>query len=219
MVISRATSDCQSLAADRTSITAPVVIEARNVMIATTATRARPEMVELGTIGESKLGSNSSASAGAASSISSGLTAGSIVDMQTPPMEDEPAGIELVHQRNIMGRDDDGRAGFVKLREQSQQALRQVGIDIAGRFVRQQELRAGNDGTRDGSALLFSTGENRRQRPHAVAKPHPAQEFHDLMAKGRFLVADHAQRQRNVFIGRHVVEQAKILKHDTDAAT
>src|SRR3954447_18189566 len=111
MVISRATSDCQSLAADRTSITAPVVSEARNVMIATTATSARPEMVELGTIGESNVGSSSSAFAGAAS-ISSGLTAGSIVDMQTPPMEDEPARIELVHQRNIVGRDDDGRTGF-----------------------------------------------------------------------------------------------------------
>src|SRR3979490_1589009 len=104
MVISRATSDCQSLAADRTSITAPVVIEARNVMIATPATSPRPESVELGPIGESSVGSNSSASAGAASSISSGLTAGSIVDMQTPPMEDEPAGLEPGPQRNLMGR-------------------------------------------------------------------------------------------------------------------
>ena len=58
MVISRETSDCQSLAAARTSITAPVVSEARNVMIATTATSARPAIEFFGTIGVSLRGSS-----------------------------------------------------------------------------------------------------------------------------------------------------------------
>ena len=51
IVTSRATSDCQSPAAECTSITAPVVSEARNVMMATTATSARPPIVLSGTIG------------------------------------------------------------------------------------------------------------------------------------------------------------------------
>ena len=53
MVTSRATSDCHSPAAARTSMTAPVVSEARNVMIATTATSARPAIERFGTIGVS----------------------------------------------------------------------------------------------------------------------------------------------------------------------
>ena len=56
MVTSRATSDCHSTAADRTSMTAPVVSEARNVMMATTATSARPAMERFGTIGVSPRG-------------------------------------------------------------------------------------------------------------------------------------------------------------------
>ena len=51
IVTSRATSDCQSPAAERTSITAPVVSDARNVMIAMTAISARPAIVLSGTIG------------------------------------------------------------------------------------------------------------------------------------------------------------------------
>ena len=52
MVISLATSDCHSAADALTSSTAPVVIEARNVMMATTATSARPEIDARGTIGD-----------------------------------------------------------------------------------------------------------------------------------------------------------------------
>ena len=57
MVISRETSACHSLAAPLTKITAPVVSEARNVMMATTATSARPEIDLRGTNGVSKRGS------------------------------------------------------------------------------------------------------------------------------------------------------------------
>ncbi len=52
MVISLATSDCHSVADALTKSTVPVVIDARNVMIATTATSARPAIEARGTIGE-----------------------------------------------------------------------------------------------------------------------------------------------------------------------
>ena len=44
---SRATADCQSPEAERTSTTAPSVSAARNVMMAMTASSARPE-IEVG---------------------------------------------------------------------------------------------------------------------------------------------------------------------------
>jgi hypothetical protein len=56
MVTSRATSDCQSLAAPAINMTAPMVSDARNVMIATTAMSARPEIELRGTSGVSKRG-------------------------------------------------------------------------------------------------------------------------------------------------------------------
>ena len=68
MVTSRATSDCHSAAEDRTSMTAPVVSEARNVMIATTATSARPAIERFGTIGDSPRGSRPDIARGAISS-------------------------------------------------------------------------------------------------------------------------------------------------------
>ena len=69
IVISRATSDCHSAAEASTSITAPVVSEARKVMIDTTATSARPATELRGTIGVSTRGkSPGGGRAGAANS-------------------------------------------------------------------------------------------------------------------------------------------------------
>ena len=71
IVTSRATSDCQSPAAECTSITAPVVSDARNVMIAMTAISARPPMVLSGTIGFSSRGSSSAGPSASANGGSS----------------------------------------------------------------------------------------------------------------------------------------------------
>ena len=69
MVTSRATSDCHSLAAPPTSITAPMVSEARNVMMATTAISARPEIELRGTSGVSKRAQRSARRATADASV------------------------------------------------------------------------------------------------------------------------------------------------------
>src|SRR5262249_56334215 len=102
IVASRATSACHSLGAARTSMTAPVVSEARNVMIAITATRAWPEIVACGTIGVSKRGSSSAAAPGGPSCARDcwGVLA-SVVDMQATLVQHQPARIELIHQRAI----------------------------------------------------------------------------------------------------------------------
>src|SRR3954447_6456997 len=91
MVSSRATSDCQSLAADCTRITAPIVSEARNVMIATTAVSARPATVALGPLGVSKLGHRPAGYRRAAAAPASTSRAGSIVDMQPPFVQHDAA--------------------------------------------------------------------------------------------------------------------------------
>ena len=60
-MISRATADCHSPATERTSTTAPSVSAARNVMMAITASSARPDIDPRGTIEASRAGSTSAA--------------------------------------------------------------------------------------------------------------------------------------------------------------
>src|SRR5215470_2004755 len=111
MVTSRAMSDCHSLAALAISTTAPVVNAARNVMMATTAISAEPEMEPLGTIGVSGRGpSPTGMRAVVFSDGLSGYSAGiapSIVHVQPPVVDHEASRIELVHQRNVVRGDDD----------------------------------------------------------------------------------------------------------------
>ncbi|KAH2824480.1 hypothetical protein KXV85_000749, partial [Aspergillus fumigatus] len=54
-------------------------------------------------------------------------------------------------------------------------------------------------------------------RVHAVAEADPAQQVDDLLAIARLAAAHHAERQRDVLVGGHVVEQPEILQHDADA--
>ena len=108
MVISLATSDCHSAAEALTSSTVPVVIEARNVMMATTATSARPEIEARGTIGDMMRAF--AGSCGRSLPRSTSGTCSSpvlLIDVQPSLMQHQPARLVLVHQRDVVGGDDD----------------------------------------------------------------------------------------------------------------
>ena len=82
MVISRPTSACQLLAALTTSVTAPVVNEARKVMMATTTASERPAIELRGTSGVNTGGARTSAAAWSRWSHGSAMVStGSVVDM------------------------------------------------------------------------------------------------------------------------------------------
>src|SRR6202044_3768985 len=104
MVISLATSDCHSAADALISNTVPVVIEARNVMIATTATSARPAIEARGTIGD-KLRARAGTCGRSCPRSTNGPCSSSalLIDMQPSLMQHQPPRVVLVHQRNIMG--------------------------------------------------------------------------------------------------------------------
>src|SRR5580692_1573316 len=218
-VTSRPTSACQSFAVLTTSIAAPVVSAARKVMMATTAASERPAIELLGTIEPAPRGARSSAAVGSMSSHGSIMVSiGLVVDMQSSFMQHQAARIELVHQGDIVGGDDDGRARFVELDEQPQQALTEIGIDVAGGLIGEQKLRPRDHRARNRRALLLAAGEDRRQRPHAIAEPDPLQQLDHLWPVFGLVLADDAQRQRHVLVGGHVVEQPEILEHQADAA-
>src|SRR5579871_2315518 len=183
MVISRATSDCHSLADPITMATPPLVTAARNVMIATTAVRALAAIESFGTMEASPRDSrpNRGGRRRCASPLRSTPMMRLIVDMDVAVMEDEAARVVLVHQGDVMGGNHNRRAGLVQLNEQPEQALRQLRIHIAGRLVSQQQLRPSDHRPCDGSTLLFAAREHRRQRPHMLAQPDPVQQLDDLV--------------------------------------
>ena len=87
--------------------------------MATTATRARPEIVARGTIDVSKRGSGWAEGAAGASGSRCwpAFVVASVVDMQATLVQYETARVELIHQRNVVGGDDDRSPGFVELDE------------------------------------------------------------------------------------------------------
>src|SRR3977135_2843208 len=122
MVISLATSDCHSAAEALTSSTAPVVIDARNVMMATTAIKARPEIEARGTIGDrlraraGTCGRSCPRSSNGSRSLRSLL-----IEMEPAHRIHHLPRSVLVHQRDVVGRDDHRGAGLVQFDKQPQQ--------------------------------------------------------------------------------------------------
>src|SRR5215831_18264047 len=113
MVISRATSDCHSVAVARMRTTAPRVSAARNVMIAITATSDRPAIVSRGTIDCFPDGGGPPGISVATISSAS-LVMASVIDVHPAFMQHKAARVEQVHQRNVVGRDDHRGAGLVE---------------------------------------------------------------------------------------------------------
>src|SRR6185312_2841738 len=123
MVISLATSDCHSAADALTRSTVPVVTDARNVMMATTATSARPAIEARGTIGDMLRARAGTCGRSCPRSIRTPRSSPALlIDVQPPLMQHQPPRVVLVHQGDVVGGDNDGGAGFVELDEQPQQA-------------------------------------------------------------------------------------------------
>src|SRR5215813_12182691 len=220
MVISRDTSDCHSFADPITIATPPLVTAARNVMIATTAASALAAIESRGTIWTSPRISRPGRDGRPrtrAQRLRSVVITRLVIDMDVAIMEDEAAGVVLVHQGDVVGSDDDRGAGFVQLDEQPQKTLRQLRIHIAGRLIRQQELRPRDHGASDCGALFLAAGEHRRQRPRVLSESDPVQQLGHLFVVTVLFATEDAQWERHVIEGGEMVEQPKILEHHPDA--
>src|SRR5581483_3122570 len=119
IVISLATSDCHSAAEALISSTVPVVIEARKVMMATTATSALPAMEPRGTIGD-MLRARAGTCGRSRPRSTSGPRCWSVllINVQPSLMQHQPLGFVLVHQVHIVGRDHHRSPGLVQVDEQ-----------------------------------------------------------------------------------------------------
>src|SRR6266850_7553063 len=135
MVISLATSDCHSAADAATSKTVPVVIDARNVMMATTAIKARPAIEARGTIGDRLRAFTGTCGRSCPRSINASRSSPLLlIEMDPALMQHHSPRVVLVHQGDVVGRDNHRGAGLVQFDEQPQQASSQSRVDVAGRL-------------------------------------------------------------------------------------
>src|SRR5690606_26390082 len=215
IVASRAICVCQTEAVSRTSVTAPSVRQDRKVMIAMTRISAVLAMFCCGTMDAERRGALRARWPLPMAISSAGWR--SIMDVQPSLRQDHAPGIDLLHQVDVVGSDDDRGSEPVQFKEQAQQPARERRIDIAGRLVRQEYLRLLDQRAGNCHALLLAAREHGRQHVHPVAQSDPFQQFNDVGAITELLPPAYTQRQRHVLIGGHVVEQTKILEHDADA--
>src|SRR5262245_55016834 len=117
-----------------------------------------------------------------------------------------------------MGRNHHGRAKAVELDEQANEALADIGIDVAGWLVGQEDIGLGDHGARNRHALLLATGERRRLVLQALTQTDPGEELFDIVAVIRNASSCEPQGQRDILERGKVIEQAKLLEHHADAA-
>src|SRR5436190_12135291 len=97
MVISLATSDCHSAAEALISNTVPVVIDARKVMIATTATSARPAIEARGTMGDKLRALAGTCGRSRPKSTNGPYWSALLIDMQPSLMQHKQSCLVLIH--------------------------------------------------------------------------------------------------------------------------
>src|SRR5690349_14591559 len=194
MVISLATSACHSVADALTRSTAPVEIEARKVMIATTATSALPAILARGTMGDWMRARGGTCGRSLPRSTSGMRSSALLIDVQTSLVQHQPPRLVLIHHGDIVSGDHDRGAGLVQFDEEPQQAAAQGRIDIAGRLVGEQELRTRDHRARDRRTLLLAARKDRGQRVHPLAKPDPFEQVDHLLAVALFVASHDAER-------------------------
>ena len=93
---------------------------------------------------------------------------------------------------------------------------RQVGIEIAGRLVGEDELRIVDERARDGDPLLLASRQFLGQGVHAVLQTDPLEHLKRLSMLHRLRHAEHAHDERDVLKDGESRDQSKILKDETD---
>ena len=120
-------------------------------------------------------------------------------------------------QRVVVRGDHHGGAQPVHLLEQLHQPLGLHVVQVAGRFIGQQQVGPADHRARDRHPLLLAAGQFRRPRARLLRQPHPAQHLAHVGADLAFRPAGDAQRQRHVVERRQVRQQAEVLEHHADA--
>ena len=119
---------------------------------------------------------------------------------------------------HVMGCDDDRRTEPVERFEQMDQPRCHLRIDIAGRFVGDEQIGLGDDRAGNRNALLLAARQGRRARTGPVRQPDPGQHLADRAFDLGLTLAGDPQGQRDIVERRQMPDQPKVLKHHADPA-
>ena len=99
-----------------------------------------------------------------------------VFDHAASAQPDDAAG--PARQVEVVGHGDQGRPGFlVQFKEQAFHGSGRIGVEIARRFVHEEQSRTVDEGPGHGDPLLFAPGQLHRVVGGPVRQPHAVQEF------------------------------------------
>ena len=103
-----------------------------------------------------------------------------------------------------------------KRAQQVEHGVPGLGVEVARRLVREDQLRLADERPRDRDALLLAAGEHRRGVARAMPQPHIIQGGERSTA--RLTVVDPAQQQRHrdVLLGGEARHQVEALKDEAE---
>ena len=128
------------------------------------------------------------------------------------------AALHLVDESGLVGGHHDGRAAGVDAGQQLHDVHRRGGVEVAGRLVGEEDLRAVDERAGDRDALLLTAGELVRQSLLLAVQADQGEHLRDRLLDERAGRADDLQRERDVLEDRLVRQQAEILEHRADVA-
>ncbi len=124
--------------------------------------------------------------------------------------------VEAFQYGERVRRDHDRRAHFVELFEKTHELIADLVVEIARRFIGEKQFRLNNYGARNGDALLLAAGKGFGQTVHAIAKADPFEKLGDMGLYFLFALAADPHRQGDIVKSGKMIEQAEILKDNTD---
>ena len=90
------------------------------------------------------------------------------------------------------------------------------GVEVAGRFVREQEFRLVGDRAGNGHPLLLAAGQFGRPVGPARAEAHAIQQFGGTCARGSRGLSGQPQRHHDVLECRELGHQVVVLVHEAE---
>ena len=115
-----------------------------------------------------------------------------------------------------MGNHDDGAAFLVELKQDVQDFVAHVAVQVSGRFIGQDEGRASHNGARNGDPLFLPPGKLGREVFHAVAEPHFFQSFFCQFPAIAAAAGAIEQGDFHVVQYREVVDEVETLENEAN---
>src|SRR3989344_7844377 len=146
------------------------------------------------------------------------ILAARVVAHYLPTIDGDDALPDGIDHAFIMRRDDDGRTELVDLLKDLDDLVRIDGIEIAGRFVGNDELRLIDDRAADGDALFFATRELVGEMERFVGQIHQFEDVGYIACDLGICAASRFHRKRDILVGGLVRNETKILEYHPDLA-